>query len=319
MNLSNIVALILLNLAVFYEESIDKMADLPPAFAYYGSFQGVMQILKHQSLPLFKSEELRDPFLPNQSTLLNFDSQALFERAVKYMTSAILGKSAPKGSPNHPLQKAIIRWRGDNRFSNEDEIREALVGLLPAMVDKSFNHAKDLHAEWLAFIENKRLLPFFENATDSELWLLEAERYAGVVIKFKSAEGAIFERCVPVHYSKQPPKTVSLEDCVELMVGELNEIPVDFMRLLVTQNYQYRKQKEWRLIIERAPDDELCLNFPTELIQSIYIGAAVSKAKSEQMCLLVKKLSSKINIFHAKCSEKSYEFSFLKQNGLSDD
>lgn len=291
------------------------MADLPPSLSYYGSFQGVMQILKHQSLPLFQADELRDPFLPNKFTQLDFDCQALFERSVKYMTSAILGKSAPKGNPNHPLQKAIKRWRGENRFNDESEIRESLVALLPAMVEKSFEHAQEIHAEWLAFVENKRLLPFFENADNSELWLLEAERYSGVVIKFKCAEESIFEQCLPIDYSKKPPKTVSIGDSVELMVGELNEITPHFMKLLLTQNYHFRSQKEWRLVVERTPEDELCLSFPSELIQSIFIGAAVPLPKVEQLNLLSKKLGANINVYQSVCSDTSYEFDFEKLDG----
>lgn len=294
------------------------MADLPPSLSYYGSFQGVMQILKHQSLPLFQADELRDPFLPNKFTQLDFDCQTLFEQSVKYMTSAILGKAAPKGNPNHPLQKAIRRWRGENRFSDEAEIRESLVGLLPAMVEKSFNNAQEIHADWLAYVENKRMLPFFENANNSELWLLEAERYSGAVVKFKCAEESIFEQCVAVQYSKKPSKIVGVGECVDFMVGDSNEIPADFDNLLLAQNYHFRSQKEWRLVIERSSEDELCLSFPSELIQSIYIGAEVTTNKVEQLNRLVKQLGSKISLYRSVCSDTSYEFNFEKLDGKSE-
>lgn len=289
------------------------MADLPPSLAYYGSYQGVMQILKHQSLPLFQADQIPDPFLPNQYTRLDFDCQALFERSVKYMTSAILGKSAPRGNPNHPLQKAIRRWRGENRFNDESEIRDSLVGLLPAMVEKEFNHAKEIFEEWLAFVKNKRMLPLFENANNSELWLLEAARYSGVVIKFKVAEDSIFENCQPVKYSRQPPRPVHINNCVDLMMGELNEMPDDLTSLLLTQNYQFRTQKEWRLIVDQQPDDDLVIDFPIELIQSIYLGASVPKLKSQQMCEIAKKLNSNMNVYQAVCAENSYDFQYEKR------
>jgi len=288
------------------------MTELPASLAYYGSSRGVIQILEHQSLPLFQAHEMRDPFLPTMQTELDFDCQDLFERSVKYMTSAILGKAAPKGNPNHPLQKAIMRWRGENRFSDETEIRESLEGLMPAMVEKSFNEAKEIHGDWRIFVENKRMLSFYEDTNNSDLWLLEAEHHSGVVLKFNCADDSLFKQCSPVIYSKQPPKTVSIESCVELMVGELNEMPTDFMDLILTQNYQYRAQKEWRLVIERQPEDEFCLNFPSELIKSVYIAAAVSLVKREQICSLTKQLDDKINIYQAVCSSNSYEFYFEK-------
>ena len=289
------------------------MSDLPASLAYYGSYQGAMQILKHQSLPLFQADQLRDPFLPTQFTELGFDCQELFEQSVKYMTSAILGKSPPKGNPNHPLQKAIRRWRGENRFSDEEEIRNSLIGLLPAMVEKEFNGAKEIHQEWLEFIENKRFLPFFESANNSELWLSEAEHYSGVVIKFKCSEDSIMEKCLPVNYSRNPPKTVNINDCVDLMVGDINEIPTDFTQLVMTQNYQFRNQKEWRLMIDWSAEDEYCIEFPADLIQSIYIGAAVPKLKAEQLSIITKELNSNINLYQALCSDNSYEFKYEKK------
>jgi len=291
------------------------MIDLPPSLAYYGSCQGVIQLLEHQSLPLFQASEMRDPFLPNEKTELDFDCQELFERSVKYMTSAILGKSAPKGNPNHPLQKAIMRWRGENRFADEAEIRDSLLGLMPAMVEKSFNDAKETHQEWRVFIQNKRMLPFYESTNNADLWQLEAERYSGVVVKFKCADDSLFEQCLPVNYSKLPPKTVSIESCVELMVGELNEMSTDFMKLILTQNYQYRTQKEWRLIVDRLPEDEYCLSFPSELIQSIYMGASVPSDKKEQISAMAKSLGEKIHLYQAICSDNSYEFRFEKLDG----
>jgi len=289
------------------------MPDLPSSLVYYGSYQGVLQILKHQSLPLFQADELRDPFLSNKFSKLDFDCQNLFECSVKYMTAAILGKSAPKGNPNHPLQKAIKRWRGENRFSDESEIRGSLVGLLPAMVEKSFNQAKEIQADWEAFVANKRLLPLFENASNSDLWLMEGEKYSGVAVKFKCQEESIFEQCAPVYYTKQPAKPVKMTDCVDLMVGDIQEMPIDFERLLLTQNYQFRQQKEWRLMVERQATDEFCLDFPSDLIQSIYIGAAVPKLKAEQIALVSRQLSSKINVYQAVCSDSAYEFQFEKR------
>jgi len=289
------------------------MSDLPSSLSYYGSFKGAMQILKHQSIPLFQADELRDPFLPNQFSELGFDCQELFEQSVKYMTSAILGKAPPKGNPNHPLQKAIRRWRGENRFSDEAEIRDSLIGLLPAMVEKSFNDAKEIHSDWQAFIENKRLLPFFESSNNSELWLSEAEHYSGVVIKFKCIEESIMENCLPVHYSRQPARTVNINDCVNLMVGDINEMPTDFTQLILTQNYQFRSQKEWRMVVDKLPNEEFCLDFPAELIQSVYLGAAVPKVKAEQLSVIAKELSSNINVYKAVCSDNSYDFQFEKQ------
>ncbi len=290
------------------------MADIPQSLVYYGTFQGVLQILEHQTLPLFQAEDIPDPFLPNGLTELDFDCQALFERTVKYMTSAILGKGAPRGNPSHPLQKAIRRWRSENRFNDEAEIRESLVGLLPAMVEQSHNRASEIHADWRSFVLKKRLLPFFQNNTDIMLWLLEADRHAGAAIKFKCEEGSVFDHVQPVAYSKIPPKPVKISDCVDVMVGDSQEMPEDFLKLLLTQDYRFRSQKEWRLMVDSSAENEVGLDFPRSLIQSVYVGAGVAKEKAEQLFTRVKQLDDKINLFQATCGDTNYDLQFEKQN-----
>jgi hypothetical protein len=294
------------------------MSELPETLIYYGSYQGVLKILKQQSLPLFEANELQDPFLPSKYSQLSFDCQALFESTIKTMASAILGKEPPKGNPYHPLQKAIRRWRGENRFNDESEIRTSLVFLLPAMVEQTFNQAKESHQQWQSFVEKIRLLPFFENVYDHELWSLEGNRHSGVAIKFKCVKDSIFESCLPINYSRQPANVVDINDYIDFMIGEKQDIKTDFKRLLLTQNFVYKHQKEWRLILERNNQEDCYLGFPIELIQGIYIGAAVSKKDTEKLVKMIKQVNKdsnlekpiKINV--AVCSNKSYEFHFEK-------
>lgn len=295
------------------------MIELPPSVAYYGSALGAIQVLQHQKLPVFDADQLRDPFLPNQNSPMDFDCQDLFEKSVKTMTSAILGKEAPRGNPNHPLQKAIRRWRGENRFNDESEIRESLVGLLPAMVEKQFNQARKIHDDWLKFVSGKRLLPLFENANNSDLWLLEADRYEGVVIKFNCDEESIFANCLPVTYLKQPAKTVKMADCVAEMVGENNEIEIDFLASLLTQNYQFRSQKEWRLVVDYCADEPYHVSFPRALVQSVYIGASVATHKVKDIVNMTEKLSASIVVYQARCSESSYDFVYQRLSNSSDE
>jgi len=288
------------------------MSETPASLVYYGSLKGAQQILKHQSLPLFMAQDMRDPFLPNRDSQLGFDCQELYERAVKYMSAAIFGKSAPQGNPNHPVQKAIRRWRSEDRFSDEAEIRESLVGLLPAMVEQSYNNAKGFLKQWLDYVENKRILPLYESSSDTDLWMLEGEHYTGVVIKLKCADGSIFEQSLPVYYARKPAKPIDMDTCLALMVGELQEFEQDTQRVLLTQNYQFRKQKEWRLIVEREEDDEFCLDFPKELLQSIYIGVSVSQVDAEKIYKLDKNLSPSIVVYKGICSNSDYQKHFDK-------
>lgn len=291
------------------------MPDLPLSLSYYGSSGKMVKALKQRSLPLLESHELGDPFMLSRTTELPFDCQDLFEATVKNMTASILGKSAPKGNPNHPLLKAMLRWRGEGRFSDEAEIRESLVGLLPAMVEKTFNEARAMHQDWQAFVDKKRIIPFFESATDSNLWRREGENYSGIAIKFKSEEGSLFENCQPINYSKTPPSSVGLKDCVEYMVGASNEIPCDFQKTLLTQNYDFRAQKGWRYLADIANPTQFSIELPIDLVQGVYIGANVSTDNARRIASLVGTLSKSINVYQARCSEYAYEFNFDKVIG----
>ncbi|MDQ7050033.1 MAG: hypothetical protein Q9M92_11025 [Enterobacterales bacterium] len=230
------------------------------------------------------------------------------------MSAAIFGKSAPAGNPNHPVQKAIRRWRSEDRFKDETEIRESLVGLLPAMVEQSFNNAKDIHKQWLEYVENKRLLPLYESASDEDLWLIEGDHYAGVAVKFKCLEDTVFEQCLAVNYARKPAKTMDIDTSLALMVGELQEHELDFKKLLLTQSSHFKKQKEWRLMVEREEDDEFCLEFPKEILQGVYIGVAVCEKEAQEIYKLAKKANPSATVFKGLCSTQEYQFHFEKMS-----
>lgn len=291
-----------------------KNNDLPTSLVYFCTCAGALQILKHKRLPLFRLPSLKDPFLPLPNLPINFTKQDLFEESIKSMTAAILGKEAPRGNPNHPLQKAISRWRGEQRFSSEGEIRESLENLLPAMVEKTYQQAILIHNEWQDFVRVKAILPLYKNHEDSMLWYTEGKKYTGVAIRFKNAEESPFENCVNVDYSKIPHSTVSIKDTVNLLTGLIQEIPKDFETTLSRQNSLFKSQKEWRLILDREQPDEMFVEYPANLVQSIYIGPLVDSDKTQQIVDYSKLTHDKIKVYKAQPLERVYELEFSKIN-----
>lgn len=241
---------------------------------------------------------------------MGFTVEDFFEAAVKYIAHSILGKSAPRGQPNHPLQKAIMRWRLEDRFKDESEIREALQGLLPAMVEKAFNEAQEHHEEWATFVERKRIIPFYEKYQNLELWLQEGQHFRGAAIKFKCDEESIFQYCHPVTYSKIPATTVDLRSYIDHMTGNAQEIEFDPEQTIFAQNYAMRAFREWRLLVDISQVDDTFIVFPIDSIQSDYIGALVSDAKVEQFTKHLAKVSPKIKVFKAICKSNEYSFDF---------
>jgi len=286
------------------------MSNLPATLTYFGSLQHINQVINKSAIPLKEAHQLADPFLPDHTSQLGFSVEDFFEEAVKYIAHSILGRSAPRGQPNHPLQKAIMRWRLEDRFKDESEIREALQGLLPAMVEKAFNEAKEHHEEWATFIERTRLIPFYEKYQNLELWLQEGQHHRGAAIKFKCDVESVFQYCHPVRYSKTPTKTVDLRSYIDFMTGNLQEVEFDPQNSILAQNYAMRAFKEWRMLVDISQVDDTFIEIPHDLIQSVYIGALVSDDKVEQFTKHIAKISPKINVFKAVCKSNEYSFDF---------
>lgn len=295
------------------------MSDLPANLTYFGSIQKIGQIITKRALPLVEAHELNDPFLPDKNSQLPFTVSQMFDNAVKHIAHAILGASSPRGQPNHPLQKAIIRWRMENRFSDESEVKEALQGLLPAMVEKAFNEAKETHQAWLDFVKNKKLAILYEKNQDLALWKFIASSHRGAAIKFKCEDDSIFNQCHPVSYDKKPASTVSLKDYTAYMVGDLPKVEFDVMSLILNQDYSLRTYKEWRLITDSNDTDDQWLEFPMSAIQSVYLGALVPEKIITQLKNHLLKTNPKIKVYQAKVKALEYGLDFEKISENPDD
>ncbi|MCW9018021.1 MAG: hypothetical protein OQJ89_13710 [Kangiellaceae bacterium] len=290
------------------------MSDLPATLTYFSSLQNVGHVLNRCALPVVEAHQLNDPFLPDKNTHMPFSVKELFDGSVKTIAHAILGKSPPRGQPNHPLQKAIMRWRMENRFNDESEIKEALQGLLPAMVEKSFNEAKESHQDWVNFISSKRLACLYEKFQTLDMWESLGLNHKGAAIKFRCAEDSIFQHCKPAVYKRIPATTVNEKEYVEYMIGSRPEIEVNPEASLLTQSYAKRQQKEWRLVVDNNEHAEQWLDFVPSLIQSVYLGIYVSEKVVEQLKSHLSKLNPQAHLYQAKCTDNEYSIEFVKLN-----
>lgn len=285
------------------------MTELPSSLTYFGSLTVISQVLTKSALPLIESHQLNDAFLPNKNTPMPFSIDELFDISVKFITHAILGREAPKGLPNHPLQKAIMRWRMENRFNDELEIKETLEGLLPSMLSKLYREAESCHNRWIDYVSSKRVVPLFDKYQELALWEAESIALRGGAIKFKCPEDSIFAQCSPVNYKKMPALTVNAQSYVEQMIGVRAEIEFNPKEILLTQNYAHRKLKEWRLI---SDSHDALLTFPPALIQSVYLGPLVSDSNADKLNKHLAKLYPNVNVYHIQCKSNEYKFDFKK-------
>jgi len=288
------------------------MTDLPATLTYFGSLKGISQVLTKSALPLIEANQLSDPFLPDKNTPIPFSVEELFESSVKYITHAVFGRTPPRGQPNHPLQKAIMRWRMENRFSDEAEIREALLGLLPAMVEKAFNQARENHQQWIEFVRARRIVPLFEKFLDLPLWEKQGFAHKGAAVKFKVSNTSIFSYCSAVRYQKKPAITVNRQQYVEHMVGAIPTLEFEPRNILLTQNYALRQLKEWRMVLDHNEHEAQWMDFSTNQIQSVYIGALVSPTNAEQLKNHIARLNPLINVYQLSCKQSEYALDLQK-------
>lgn len=305
-----LIGLIISTYVKKYRESL--MTRTPSNLTYFGSLNGITQVLRQLSLPVFQAHQLNDPFMPVRETELPFSISEFYSQTVKYICHAILARTPPRGNPSHPLQKAIIRWRMEERFNDESEIKETLQGLLPGMVEPVYNEAKSNHQAFLDYIASKRVIPFFNKYDDLTLWQLEGFAHQGVAIKFKCLENSIFEQCHAVNYIRKPASGLDPQKYVDYMVGLSPEVEIDFENVLIAQNYQQQKFKEWRLLIDSDQTDNDWLPFPKELIQGIYVGALVNQDTIVQLKTNLNKVNKKIPIYQAHCKSTEFAFEFEK-------
>ena len=57
-------------------------------------------------------------------------------------------------------------------------------------------------------------------------------------------------------------------------------LPKEFETTLTRQNSLFKSKKEWRLILDRDKPEEMYVEYPSNLIQSIYVGPLVDEDKT---------------------------------------
>ena len=182
------------------------------------------------------------------------------------------------------------------------------------MVEMSYKEAKECHEEWLNYVSMNHVVPLFEKFQDLALWQEKGFALKGAAIKFKCPDDSIFSKSVPVNYKKVPATTVRAQSYVEQMVGDVPEVEFNPQQILLTQNYEHRKNKEWRIITDTEDDS---LAFPPNLIQSVYLGALVSDSNAEKLKNHLAKVNSTVKLYHARCKSNEYNLEFERINEVA--
>ncbi|MFT4634106.1 MAG: hypothetical protein ACI9BC_003137, partial [Crocinitomicaceae bacterium] len=105
------------------------MAD-PETLIKYVRPDTAQKVLGSGTLRWSSPELFDEPWSVRLDPHLGFDHQLVSQTMLKAATGMIFARDMPEGNLDHPLFKAIRRWRAEERFQDETEAFEALSELL---------------------------------------------------------------------------------------------------------------------------------------------------------------------------------------------
>ncbi len=286
------------------------MSPIPSTLHYFASIEEIHQILDLSALPLFEANELNDPFLPTKFSQINFTPSELLQVAIKRMISIVLGHQPHASNPQHPMQKVASRWRDENRFTHEEEIRTALINLLPPVVEQAHNDAKQSFSEIHNFINSRRFNRFFTNMNDLLTWQIHGKQYAGGAIAFRVKQTPPFDECHEVKYQSKPSQILDVIQCAKQMLGESAPENINPKTNLLIQNQKLKSQKEWRLMTQNFDSNRPWISFNKEMIKGIYLGPCVPDNKITYLKNYMQKKIPAASLYVAQIKRTHFEFEF---------
>ncbi len=106
----------------------------------------------------WSSPELFDePWAVKYDPKLGFDHVIVCKTMLKVAVSMIFTREMPNGNQEHPLYKAIKRWRLEDRFKDEVEAYDALSELLAPTPDTLNEKLKHIVTAWKVQVANSRI------------------------------------------------------------------------------------------------------------------------------------------------------------------
>ena len=109
-------------------------------------------ILENQTLRWSSPQLFDDPWELRVDPRLLFDHLSINQAMLKTATATIFTRDLPAGDLNHPLYKAIRRWRAEDRFRDEDKAFGALTELLSATAGTLEAKLQKLGCNWRAMV-----------------------------------------------------------------------------------------------------------------------------------------------------------------------
>ncbi len=291
----------------------------PDALYKYVSIEEAKQILCDASLRWVSPALYDDPWFIGYDVDLGFDHQAVNKAMLNTAVSMIFARDIPTGNCDHPLYKAIVRWRGEERFNNETEAWDALSELLAPTPDTLDQRLKKLVQAWQETVSNSRMVTFSDTPKVLQSWHHAADNFRGLVLRFEPT--GRFESAQPVEYTNQRQHLTTIREQVHDLVGiQKASVEESFQAKLLSNSKQFAYEKEWRCIQLFNEEDLDCgedvedwymdESFPAETLKAVYFGFMMPDHQVQDIAGLLQTSYPQTTLYKARKIDEQFEVEF---------
>lgn len=282
-------------------------------FKYFPLEAGVHALSKREVLWQNPNASM-DPYKVNARTSLRFDQEALQNAVIKALLRMIFAPNDPQGAPDHPIRRVVMRWRSQDRFSNEEEAEESLREMTRSMTSTHYERVLEYHKKWINILSRQRVLELSECADSLHTWDDWADAHRGMALRLSVGEACVSANAHKVKYQSVPNSITSLSEQVQVVIGE-RAFPQDDMETLtercLSENPEYSYRKAWRCF--RYVDDprlDLTLPLMEEDLSAVLLGLCVSSSARQEVMAVLKRAFPKVKLYAAVRDETTYGVKF---------
>ena len=296
---------------------------MPEALYKYFSFDAGGKVLANGKLRWYSPELLEDPWFIGYQAELGFNHETINKAMLNTAVSMLFTRDIPPGNKEHPLYKALCRWRAEDRFKDEAEAWDALSELLAPTPETLQEKLQKIVTSWQELVSNSRVISFSDTVKDMQLWDQQADQFQGLVLRFDPI-GALSEPR-PVEYSAQRPHLTTVREQVNDLVGIQRAAVIEkFESKMLTKAKHLAYQREWRCIQVMAEEDLDCGEdiedwfmdepIPTDSLKAIYLGFRMPEARIKKIADLAKRHFPEATLYLSAPVEEQFELTFEKLN-----
>lgn len=290
---------------------------IPLVLTKYLSAERGVEALQNGRLAWVSSQMYSDPYENTVNAALDFDEKSMVEGVIKEMIAVYFAAQEPSPMGSHPIFKAMMRWRREERFQSEEEIEVAMKDVVPNLVTTHFPVVADHFQKWQKYIRSLRVLSLSDTLDELDCWNRFADGHRGVAFRLSCHEGGPLAEAKAVEYSNIPLPFMSLKEQLAVLFGQVrpDDIPTFEERMLRKPKVE-RHIKEWRAFMsvdESSGDIDSPVVLPElkqDDLKAVYLGALVDEKLATQIKKLIKDQYPKTKLFRTTIKPKEFGLDF---------